>query len=104
MHDLTGNFDEWVNSEENKGKAQWAGLKGGAWGHVRNACRPMTTSHPPEFTYYFVSFRCCKDAIPDPEAEKDATLWKPPPMPSHPPPKGVVSKGWTTRERGPNRR
>src|SRR5262245_26101787 len=52
VHDLTGNFDEWVNSEENKGKSKWAGLKGGAWGHVRNACRPMTTSHPPEFTYY----------------------------------------------------
>ena len=34
---LTGNVDEWVNSEENKGKSKWAGLKGGAWGHVRNA-------------------------------------------------------------------
>jgi len=37
-------------------------LKGGAWGHVRNACRPVTTSHPPDFTYYFIAFRCCKDA------------------------------------------
>jgi sulfatase modifying factor 1 len=36
-------------------------LKGGAWGHVRNACRPVTTSHPPDFTYYFVAFRCCSD-------------------------------------------
>ena len=27
----------------------------------RNACRPVTTSHEPEFRYYFVSFRCCKD-------------------------------------------
>ncbi len=104
VHDLTGNFDEWVNSEEGRGKSQWAGLKGGAWGHVRNACRPMTTSHPPEFTYYFISFRCCADAAPDPEAQSDPKLWRPPPQPVHPPPGGVVSKGWTTTERGPNRR
>ncbi len=103
VHDLTGNFDEWVNSEEDKGKSKWAGLKGGAWGHVRNACRPMTTSHPPEFTYYFISFRCCADAAQDPAATRDPTLWTPPPMPSHKPPGGVVSEGWTTKERGPNR-
>jgi hypothetical protein len=103
VHDLTGNLDEWVNSEENKGKSKWAGLKGGAWGHVRNACRPMTTSHPPEFTYYFISFRCCQDAAPDAEAAKDPTLWKPPPQHDPTPPGGKVSPGWTTQERGPNR-
>jgi formylglycine-generating enzyme len=63
VHDMTGNFDEWVTADvEHKDKSQWAGLKGGAWGHVRNACRPVTTSHPPDFTYYFIAFRCCKDA------------------------------------------
>jgi formylglycine-generating enzyme required for sulfatase activity len=65
VHDLTGNFDEWVSRDGKPGskdKSRWAGLKGGAWGHVRNACRPMTTSHNPEFTYYFISFRCCADA------------------------------------------
>ncbi|MFO0661864.1 MAG: SUMF1/EgtB/PvdO family nonheme iron enzyme [Polyangiaceae bacterium] len=63
VHDLTGNFDEWVTSDQPpESKSKWAGLKGGAWGHVRNACRPMTTSHPPDFTYYFISFRCCADA------------------------------------------
>lgn len=68
VHDLTGNFDEWVTRDgvptasAKLGKSKWAGLKGGAWGHVRNACRPMTTSHPPQFTYYFISFRCCADA------------------------------------------
>ncbi|MFT3773373.1 MAG: SUMF1/EgtB/PvdO family nonheme iron enzyme [Minicystis sp.] len=103
VHDLTGNVDEWVNSEENKGKSKWAGLKGGAWGHVRNACRPMTTSHPPEFTYYFISFRCCKDAAPDAEAAKDPTLWTPPPQHDPTPPGGRASAGWTTQERGPNR-
>jgi hypothetical protein len=63
VHDLTGNMDEWVTraDQKDKEKSQWAGLKGGAWGHVRNACRPMTTSHPPDFTYYFITFRCCKD-------------------------------------------
>jgi len=63
VYDLTGNFDEWVRLDKPKPGAKWqmAGLKGGAWGHVRNACRPVTTSHAPEFTYYFISFRCCSD-------------------------------------------
>ncbi len=63
VYDLTGNFDEWVTADVvRKHKAgKFAALKGGAWGHVRNACRPVTTSHRPEFRYYFVSFRCCKD-------------------------------------------
>jgi formylglycine-generating enzyme required for sulfatase activity len=68
VYDLTGNFDEWVTREapaqprRKDDTSLWAGLKGGAWGHVRNACRPMTTSHVPEFAYYFISFRCCADA------------------------------------------
>jgi hypothetical protein len=107
VHDLTGNVDEWVLSEEHKGKSGWAGLKGGAWGHVRNACRPMTTSHPPEFTYYFISFRCCGDALPPPTPSDapspEPTLWHPPPAPRHAPPGGAAQSGWTTKERGPNR-
>ncbi|MFC1641812.1 formylglycine-generating enzyme family protein [Myxococcota bacterium] len=61
--DLTGNFDEWARADRPRPrtKAVHAALKGGAWGHVRNACRPVTTSHAPDFTYYFVSFRCCQD-------------------------------------------
>ncbi|MET0593715.1 MAG: SUMF1/EgtB/PvdO family nonheme iron enzyme [Polyangiaceae bacterium] len=63
VRDLTGNFDEWVTVDQYvDDKSGWAGLKGGAWGHVRNACRPMTTSHPPDFTYYFIAFRCCREA------------------------------------------
>jgi formylglycine-generating enzyme len=101
VHDQTGNVDEWVNSEKMYEKSKWAGLKGGAWGHVRNACRPMTVSHEPEFTYYFVSFRCCADASPDPEADNDPKLWKPPPQPE---PKKIraLSKGWTPKTRGPH--
>jgi formylglycine-generating enzyme required for sulfatase activity len=63
VYDLTGNVDEWVVSDDPpREKSKWAGLKGGAWGHVRSQCRPMTFSHEPEFTYYFVGFRCCRDA------------------------------------------
>jgi formylglycine-generating enzyme len=63
VRDLTGNFDEWVTLDQRvDDKSEFAGLKGGAWGHVRNACRPMTTSHPPDFTYYFIAFRCCREA------------------------------------------
>lgn len=63
VFDLTGNVDEWVLADRDRPeeKGRFSALKGGAWGHVRNACRPVTTSHEPEFTYYFVSFRCCKD-------------------------------------------
>ncbi len=63
VYDLPGNMDEWVqNDGPPHEKSKWAGLKGGAWGHVRSQCRPETFSHEPEFTYYFVGFRCCRDA------------------------------------------
>jgi sulfatase modifying factor 1 len=101
VHDLTGNVDEWVNAESMHDTSKWAGLKGGAWGHVRNACRPMTVSHPPEFTYYFISFRCCADAAPDEEASNDPKLWRPPPQ--HDTGGRAKGAGWTTTERGPNR-
>jgi formylglycine-generating enzyme len=71
VYDQTGNLDEWVTSDEPpQHKSKWAGLKGGAWGHVRNACRPMAFSHTPEEIYYFWAFRCCKDA-------EGAPVWKP---------------------------
>jgi hypothetical protein len=60
---MTGNVDEWVVSDEPPHeKSKWAGLKGGGWGHVRSQCRPTTFSHEPDFYYYFVGFRCCRDA------------------------------------------
>jgi len=100
VYDLTGNFDEWVFSEWERGRSEWAGLKGGAWGYVRNACRPITTSHVPQFIYYFVSFRCCQD--PDPAgvepiaaADPGPPLWQHPPVPSPRPLGGKYSKGWT---------
>jgi hypothetical protein len=80
VYDLTGNLDEWVSSDEPaRDKSKWAGLKGGGWGHVRNQCRAMTTSHDPDFTYYFVGFRCCRDA-PGQPAWKPSAHATPPPM------------------------
>jgi sulfatase modifying factor 1 len=66
VYDLTGNVDEWALADHDRPRehAKFAALKGGAWGHVRNACRPVTTSHVPEFRYYFIGFRCCKDSAP----------------------------------------
>jgi formylglycine-generating enzyme required for sulfatase activity len=77
VFDLTGNFDEWVRLDQPKpgARSKMAGLKGGAWGHVRNACRPVTTSHAPEFTYYFISFRCCQDVTQ--AAASEATSYDP---------------------------
>jgi hypothetical protein len=67
VYDMPGNLDEWVVSDRPPvEKSRWAGLKGGAWGHVRSQCRPMTASHEPEFYYYFVGFRCCRDAEGEP--------------------------------------
>lgn len=94
VHDLTGNLDEWVNANVPGDTAKWAGLKGGAWGHVRNACRPMTTSHSPEFTYYFISFRCCADALGDAPPQEGPALFVPPPAPDHPDPTGSIKRGW----------
>lgn len=109
VYDMTGNFDEWVKSDEPpREKSKWAGLKGGAWGHVRSQCRPMTYSHEPEFRYYFVGLRCCRDAegaprfTPSPEA-------MPPPMvephdfapdpivPAHPPGPSKTRFTWVVK-------
>jgi hypothetical protein len=63
VFDLTGNVDEWTLADrDRKRRSGFSALKGGAWGHVRNACRPVTTSHVPAFRYYFIGFRCCADA------------------------------------------
>ncbi len=71
VHDMTGNVDEWVVNEA--GVPFKSGLKGGYWGPVRTRCRPMTTAHPEEFSFYQIGFRCCADA----GSETMATLAKP---------------------------
>lgn len=58
--DMTGNVDEWVVNES--GMPYKSGLKGGYWGPVRDRCRPMTTAHYEQFSFYQIGFRCCADA------------------------------------------
>lgn len=58
--DMTGNVDEWVVNETGQGFR--SGLKGGYWGPVRDRCRPMTTAHNEDFSFYQIGFRCCADA------------------------------------------
>jgi formylglycine-generating enzyme len=95
VYDMTGNLDEWVTSDEPAhDKSEWAGLKGGAWGHVRSQCRPMTTSHEPEFRYYFVGFRCCRDAEGSPRWTPPLEAMRPPGVEPHDfAPDPVVSHG-----------
>ncbi|MFO0549869.1 MAG: SUMF1/EgtB/PvdO family nonheme iron enzyme [Polyangiaceae bacterium] len=95
VHDQPGNVDEWVILDTPRGKGGSAGLKGGAWGYVRNACRPVTTSHAAEFTYYFVSFRCCADAKPGGAAEP--TPWAHPPLPKSRKTPETAFRGWTPK-------
>jgi formylglycine-generating enzyme len=63
VHDMTGNVDEWVVNEGGTISANpfKSGLKGGYWGPVRDRCRPMTTVHGPDFSFYQIGFRCCSD-------------------------------------------
>ena len=83
VYDMPGNVDEWVVSDSPPHeKSKWAGLKGGAWGHVRSQCRPETFSHEPEFYYYFVGFRCCRDPEGPTADEKWARSPEAVPVPS----------------------
>ena len=104
-HDMTGNFDEWVINDQPvpaKGAdtGKYSALKGGAWGHVRNACRPLTTSHAPQWSYYFVSFRCCADARGSPRYAPPSSAF---PAPSvAPADKAPLTK--VVRPTGPSRK
>lgn len=64
VYDMTGNVDEWVFNVGGKkdGDPYFSGLKGGYWGPVRTRCRPMTTIHGPEHSFYQNGFRCCANA------------------------------------------
>jgi hypothetical protein len=79
VHDMTGNVDEWVVNES--GKPYQSGLKGGYWGPVRTRCRPMTTAHGEDFSFYQIGFRCCGDvptaAAPATAKARPAAVGKP---------------------------
>ncbi|MDB4996708.1 MAG: Protein kinase domain protein [Myxococcaceae bacterium] len=70
VHDMTGNVDEWVVNES--GHPFKSGLKGGYWGPVRTRCRPMTTAHNEDFSFYQIGFRCCGDAAGAATPKSDA--------------------------------
>ncbi len=68
VQDMTGNVDEWTINEEHFEPPQGdkkptfiSGLKGGYWGPIRAACRPITTAHSATFRFYQIGFRCCAD-------------------------------------------
>lgn len=60
VYDLTGNVEEWVQTS----RPEWAfrsSLKGGYWSKPWAGCRGTNDSHGPQFRFYEVGFRCCKD-------------------------------------------
>jgi hypothetical protein len=60
VFDMTGNVDEWVINES--GRPYKSASKGGYWGPVRDRCRPSTTVHAEDFSFYQLGFRCCSEA------------------------------------------
>jgi formylglycine-generating enzyme len=66
VHDLPGNADELAASESyGKGpKSDFDNVTtGGPWYKgVRNMCHPKIYSHDESFAYYYLSWRCCKEA------------------------------------------
>ena len=58
--DLVGNVEEWVATS----RPEWpyrSSLKGGYWSKPWAGCRGTNESHGPQFRFYEVGFRCCKD-------------------------------------------
>ncbi len=58
--DLTGNVEEWVTSS----RPEWpyaSSLKGGYWSKPWAGCRGTNERHGPQFRFYEIGFRCCKD-------------------------------------------
>jgi formylglycine-generating enzyme required for sulfatase activity len=60
VEDMTGNVEEWVHTS----RPEWqyeSSLKGGYWSKPWAGCRGTNDSHGPQFRFYEVGFRCCKD-------------------------------------------
>ena len=60
VQDMTGNVDEWTERKLASGKYRGA-QKGGYWGPVRTRCRPTTTAHDENYSFYQSGTRCCSD-------------------------------------------
>lgn len=57
VYDQVGNIDESIVNET--GQPYVSGLMSGHVFGVRNACRPMTEIHGPDFSWYETGGRCC---------------------------------------------
>lgn len=60
VEDLVGNVEEWVVTS----RAAWpyrSSLKGGFWAKPWSGCRGTNESHAPQFRFYEIGFRCCRD-------------------------------------------
>jgi hypothetical protein len=60
VRDLTGNVEEWVQTS----RPEWpyrSSLKGGYWSKPWAGCRGTNESHGPQFRFYEVGFRCCRE-------------------------------------------
>jgi formylglycine-generating enzyme required for sulfatase activity len=61
--DQIGNVEEWVTTS----RPEWphrSGLKGGYWSKGWSGCRGTNESHGPQFRFYEIGFRCCKEPQP----------------------------------------
>lgn len=61
VYDMAGNIDEFTVNVTGHGKPYVSYLKGGHVFGVRNASRPATEAHGPEFVWYETGTRACKD-------------------------------------------
>ena len=61
VHDMAGNIDEWTVNVSGHGKPFVSYLKGGHSLGVRNASRPATEAHGPEFAWWETGTRACLD-------------------------------------------
>jgi formylglycine-generating enzyme required for sulfatase activity len=58
--DLVGSVEEWVATS----RPEWpyrSSLKGGYWSKSWTGCRGTNESHSPQFRFYQIGFRCCRD-------------------------------------------
>jgi len=60
VRDLVGNVEEWVATS----RPEWpyrSSLKGGYWSKAHSGCRGTNERHGPQFRFYEIGFRCCKE-------------------------------------------
>lgn len=58
VFNMNGNVDEIINAPKgNKFKNE---STGGYWGPIRGRCRPKTTAHSENFSFYQTGTRCCR--------------------------------------------